>query len=219
MKKTLAVLLSMALISLPFTGLMEFRITNVENPDTGYAWTYTATNENVLVLQDSIYEPDAYPEHSAGYRGGRTWVFRNGEDGDTVQKFAYAPLDGAKPLQYNIYLHRVENGLLRWRGDCYVNKQYVEIGLPENPSTGDKWQVDSDNADILTLQKDTYKEYITAEGFPDEGGVRRWQFVPEAPGDVAITFTNLWSRDSKGADTFVFAFRVDHDLGVTPIYP
>lgn len=219
MKKTLAALLIVALLALRIAGALAFSLTLPENPSTGYTWTYAGSNEKVLVPEGSSYKPDAYQTQRVGAGGGRTWVFQKGEDGDAVLRFTCSRADGTIAAQYNTYLYRVEQGLLHWRADIRVDRSQVEIGLPENPSTGYTWRVDSDNDGILKLEKSTYNDYITNDNLLGQGGAHRWKYVPEAPGEVAITFTHARSGDIKGEETLVFVFNVDEGLGVTSVYP
>jgi inhibitor of cysteine peptidase len=68
----------------------------------------------------------------------------------------------------------------------------LTIGLPENPTTGFRWQVASVDAGVLSLQADDFLQRAsTAVG---SGGVRIFRFLTVNPGstDVRLELKRTW---------------------------
>ncbi len=60
----------------------------LENPTTGYAWSYTMSAEDILTLEkDEFFAPDAELE---GAGGEHLWVWRGVKEGDVTITFDYA---------------------------------------------------------------------------------------------------------------------------------
>ena len=80
----------------------------------------------------------------------------------------------------------------------------LELRLPENPTTGYRWQLRSDGAPVLALLSDSFAPGGGATG---STGSRRWAFRIAQPGlaRVAVEQQRNWER--RAIDTFEVAVR------------
>ena len=81
----------------------------------------------------------------------------------------------------------------------------VTVSLPENPTTGYRWQLRSSGEPVLEVQDDSFQ---TAAGPPGAGGVRRWRFRAgqEGTADLEIDYQRSWEK--RAAQTFRLRVRV-----------
>jgi inhibitor of cysteine peptidase len=95
-------------------------------------------------------------------------------------------------------LSRGDNGKLVTvtRGDT------VEIVLPENPTTGYRWAVESVDAKVLQLRNSSYS--VNTGGGIGGGGIRKMTFEAKTSGrtDIRLKLRREWDRDASAIDHF-----------------
>ena len=86
--------------------------------------------------------------------------------------------------------------------------QELELVLPENPTTGFRWQMRAPGEPVLQLLDDKFDSPASGVG---RGGTRRWRFKAGQRGSAAIDVVYLrgWEQDQSPAETFKLAVRVD----------
>lgn len=81
--------------------------------------------------------------------------------------------------------------------------QVLEIVLPENPSTGYHWEVQSYDADVLEpLGSGTYTPSAGSEGSVGAGGEIELRFKALRPGETELVLGNFPPGEDKPEDTF-----------------
>lgn len=87
----------------------------------------------------------------------------------------------------------------------------VTLRLPENPSTGYRWELQSLAGDILEIHGDHYQP--PAVLFPGAGGIHIFEFIAHAPGQalLRLRLTRPWETEHADAQTF--------DVTVTVLAP
>jgi inhibitor of cysteine peptidase len=80
-----------------------------------------------------------------------------------------------------------------------------EVRLPENPTTGYGWRLDSSGAPAVEVQEDDFEPPKASLG---AGGVRRWRFraVQEGVADLRLEYRREWEQ--RAARTFTVTVRV-----------
>ena len=75
--------------------------------------------------------------------------------------------------------------------------QRIRITLPENRTTGYRWQVGGDCAGILGVEDDEAK---AGSGVPGAGGERIWVFAAKAEGQCELRFelARSWEESATG---------------------
>jgi inhibitor of cysteine peptidase len=92
----------------------------------------------------------------------------------------------------------------------------IEIRLPENPTTGFRWQRTTDDLAACKLVSDTFR---ASSGPPGHGGEHSWIFAAVRSGDCDIEFhlRRRWAGSAEPARTFKIHIRVEHpDRGAGP---
>lgn len=91
--KKISVLLSLLLIASLFlagcSGTNQMTVTLGGNPTTGYAWTYTVSDPDVLKEVSNEYKQDADTEGLTGAGGEYVFVFEGGNEGEADLVFSY----------------------------------------------------------------------------------------------------------------------------------
>jgi inhibitor of cysteine peptidase len=84
--------------------------------------------------------------------------------------------------------------------------QRIRITLPENRTTGYRWQVGGDCAGILAAEED---QATAPAGPPGAGGEREWVFAAKAEGQCELRFVSAraWEKSATGK-TLSFPVRV-----------
>jgi inhibitor of cysteine peptidase len=84
--------------------------------------------------------------------------------------------------------------------------QRIRITLQENRTTGYRWQVGEDCAEILAVEED---QATAPEGPPGAGGEREWVFAAKAEGQCELRFVSArtWEKSATGR-TVSFPVRV-----------
>jgi len=79
--------------------------------------------------------------------------------------------------------------------------QRFELALPENPTTGFRWALESKGEPVLVLLGDAF---APSAGTPGAGGVHRWEFEASRAGsaDLRLTYRRPWGQAGEAARTF-----------------
>ena len=73
----------------------------------------------------------------------------------------------------------------------------LRVTLPENRTTGYRWQVGGDCSGILTQEED---QATAGSGQPGAGGTRVWVFAAKAEGKCELRFESAraWEKSATG---------------------
>ena len=79
--------------------------------------------------------------------------------------------------------------------------QTIEVRLPENPTTGFRWQLTSDAGPACVMADD---QFIAPAGPPGKGGDHTWKFKASRPGesDIELEYRRRWEGSSAASRTF-----------------
>jgi inhibitor of cysteine peptidase len=80
-----------------------------------------------------------------------------------------------------------------------------EIQLPENPTTGYRWQLRSSGEPILEVQDDSFQPTTDR---PGAGGMRRWRFRAGQEGATNLQIEYRRSWEKAAVETFQISVRV-----------
>jgi inhibitor of cysteine peptidase len=69
----------------------------------------------------------------------------------------------------------------------------IELSLPENPTTGYRWSVQSDGEPVLGLESERFER---TGSMPGRGGMHHWIFKALAPGSetLELIYTRPWEK-------------------------
>lgn len=81
----------------------------------------------------------------------------------------------------------------------------IEVSLPENPTTGYRWQLHSPVSPVLEAEADTFAG--PQSGLIGAGGVHRWRFKAVKAGVVRLTIDSR--RSWEPAPVATFAVTID----------
>lgn len=86
--------------------------------------------------------------------------------------------------------------------------QELQVALPENPTTGFRWQMRAPGEPVLELLDDKFDSPALGVG---KGGTRRWRFKAAQKGSagIEIAYRRAWEQDQSPAETFRLAVRVE----------
>jgi len=86
--------------------------------------------------------------------------------------------------------------------------QTVEIRLPENPTTGFRWQLMAHDGTVCAMISDAFKEPV---GSPGRAGEHSWVFEAIQPGgcDIELHYRRRWVRSVEPDRTFRIHVRVE----------
>ena len=86
-------------------------------------------------------------------------------------------------------------------------KQAMEIALPENPTTGFRWELKTDGQPACVLESETFDAPAGGVG---KGGVRRWRFeaVGKGMGKIELTYRRPFEQEKPPAQTFRITAKV-----------
>jgi inhibitor of cysteine peptidase len=79
------------------------------------------------------------------------------------------------------------------------------IQLPENPTTGYRWQVHSAGAPVVAIEADDFEVGSQRVGAP---GLRRWTVRAAQPGTAVIELRNRRSWETEAMSTFRITLQV-----------
>jgi len=85
--------------------------------------------------------------------------------------------------------------------------QVLEIALPENPTTGFRWELRASAEPVCVPRGDTFDRPAAGLG---KGGTRRWRFeaVRAGTGSFELVYRRAWEQDAPQAQTFRLTVRV-----------
>ncbi len=80
----------------------------------------------------------------------------------------------------------------------------VLVSLPENPTTGYRWEQAGDTSQYLAAVKDEYVPAPQGRGIVGAGGVRELTFSAKAPGSVKLSLRlrRSWEKPDQAVDSF-----------------
>ncbi|MFD7105885.1 protease inhibitor I42 family protein [Streptomyces celluloflavus] len=83
----------------------------------------------------------------------------------------------------------------------------IVLSLPENPTTGYRWQLVSAGTPTLRTNGDHYEPGGTGTG---AGGTRTLRFIAAEPGDATLRLVNRrsWEADGEEAGSFALTLHV-----------
>jgi inhibitor of cysteine peptidase len=81
----------------------------------------------------------------------------------------------------------------------------LDLRLPENPTTGYRWQARAAGQPALELSQDSVERHGPAIG---DGGVRRWTFRAVQAGVARLDMELRRSWEQRAVDTFSVVIRV-----------
>lgn len=92
----------------------------------------------------------------------------------------------------------------------------VLLRLPENSSTGYRWELEQLEGDALKLQADTY--HPSASPALGAGGVRGFDFLARSPGNAVLRLRlrRPWEPAGPAAETFEVTVQVSPHSGSGP---
>jgi inhibitor of cysteine peptidase len=86
--------------------------------------------------------------------------------------------------------------------------EIVTLTLPENPSTGFRWEVDGSANALLHLES---SEYVPPAGAPPGvAGRHVWRYKAIAPGQVtlSLSLTRSWEANAPAADEYAVTLNI-----------
>ncbi len=83
----------------------------------------------------------------------------------------------------------------------------LEVTLPENPTTGFQWSLESNGQPVCSLVDSSFEP---SGGPPGAGGRHRWRFAAVRPGQahVALAYGRPWAQAQRPSRTFAITVRV-----------
>ncbi|MDR3531946.1 MAG: protease inhibitor I42 family protein [Rhodopila sp.] len=86
--------------------------------------------------------------------------------------------------------------------------QRIEIRLPENPTTGFRWQLMTNDGAVCAAISDVFEE---PAGPPGRGGEHSWMFAAAQPGecDIELRYRRRWAVSVEHDRTFRIHIRVE----------
>ncbi len=82
-----------------------FTIKLDENPTTGYSWTYTISDENIVKLVKDDYVPDDKTGKLVGSGGSRMLTFEGAAKGNADISLAYGPVYDKNTVAEQLVFH------------------------------------------------------------------------------------------------------------------
>ena len=86
--------------------------------------------------------------------------------------------------------------------------QKIEIRLPENPTTGFRWQLSAEDKAMCRLVSDSFG---APSGPPGRGGEHVWIFQAAQPGecDIVLRLRRPWDASTEPVQTFSIRVRAE----------
>ncbi|NLI21779.1 MAG: protease inhibitor I42 family protein [Clostridiales bacterium] len=232
MKKGLALLLACAVLSLGVAvaetpAAQHYTVTFLENPTTGYTWSFGVSDATILTVTDNGFTAAANPDGAEGVGGTHSWTMTGLAEGDATVTFTLGQgWEGGETTDSIVYtLHADADKMLTLKGVVGIPELYTPgetaVVLTENPTTGYQWAYQASAEGILTPGRDAYltpdELHPETEPLMGEGGVHVWSFSGAAQGDVTLTFSyaRSWEAGVEPEATVTYTYHVDQDLNVT----
>jgi len=224
MKKLLvAILVLMFILTFPVYGFTEepattwyelneqqmvLTLTLPANPSTGYAWEYTISDEESLVLVKEEYIPD---ENSGDLIGsGGTWAAsfigkkpgdveitlrykRGWEDviADTRWAAVHVSEDKRLTVEFSSVISEVQSP---WY-ELSEAQEVLTIRLPSNPTTGYVWEYSISNEGAFELLTQEYEPDENTEGLVGAGGTWVASFIGTTKTSDTVELTLNYKRN------------------------
>lgn len=85
--------------------------------------------------------------------------------------------------------------------------EVLELSLPENPTTGFRWDFTVKPEPAFTIVRDEFEPMMSS---PGKGGTHHWQFkaVLSGSGAIKLEYRRPWEKDAPAAQTFGLTVRV-----------
>ena len=90
--------------------------------------------------------------------------------------------------------------------------EFLEIVLPENPTTGYRWHFIEKGSPACVVIQDGYES--KGERVAGQGGVHRWKFQATQPGAcrIQLAYQRSWEQDALPGRTFLLDVEVRKDV-------
>jgi inhibitor of cysteine peptidase len=84
----------------------------------------------------------------------------------------------------------------------------LQVTLPENPTTGFRWQLEASGEPLLQLLDEDFDSSAVAAG---SGGNRRWRFkaVHKGATTIEMVYRRIWQKGQSPAETFRLTINVE----------
>ncbi len=103
-------------------------------------------------------------------------------------------------------MHAIDDS---WNGReiTLAEGETLQISLPENPTTGFRWSIESSGEPACSLIDSSFEP---AGGPPGAGGHHRWRFAAVRSGQarIALAYGRPWAHGQAPARTFSVTVRV-----------
>ncbi len=88
----------------------------------------------------------------------------------------------------------------------------IEVRLPENPTTGFRWQLTADGGPACAKIDDTF---TAPSGPPGQGGTHVWKFkaVAAGEGDIELRHRRHWEAQGEPAKIFKLHVKIEDGRG------
>jgi len=183
-------------------------ITLPANPSTGYAWEYTISDKESLVLIEEEYIPDESSEQLIG--SGGTWVAsfvgkkpgdvkltlsykRSGED--DIDEMRGVDVQVSDSNQLTIPFSSVITEVQSSWYELSEGQEVLTIRLPANPTTGYAWEYSISDEGAFELLTQEYVPDENAEDLVGAGGTWAASFIGTAKISDSIEITLNYKRD------------------------
>jgi len=85
--------------------------------------------------------------------------------------------------------------------------QQMELALPENPTTGFRWELLQTGAPVLAAEGSSFE---APQGAPGKGGIRRWRFhaARAGSGTLELAYRRSFEPAKPPSQTFLVHLRV-----------
>ncbi len=88
----------------------------------------------------------------------------------------------------------------------------IEVRLPENPTTGFRWQLTADGSPAVAKRDDAF---TASSGPPGQGGTHVWKFkaVATDEGDIELGHRRRWEGQGEAPKNFKLHVKVEDGRG------
>ena len=90
-----------------------------------------------------------------------------------------------------------------------TTNEIKELKLFENPSTGQRWELEVNNHEVIALVENSYQQLESSDGLVGRGGIHSWSFKAEKKGFALVNFNLLSAEDQKSVDQKSYLFAVN----------
>ena len=194
------------------------------NPSTGFSWTLTPPDKQILDSNENEFEADPHKEFEAGYGGKEVWTFQAVGAGEAEISLVYArpwekDVPSAKTFRMKVVVDAASpqtavndaaNTLKLTEKDNGKNVEVhpgdiIRITLESNITTGYSWEhADKVDTGILKLDKDDYVSDPNPEELDGVGGrtVIVYRALKPGKAKIELTYMRPWEADSEFDEKF-----------------